>query len=298
MVKDFSRLDSNLRYCCISYDLEPWYRIENLRGASISDSDDRLAHQLELVCEFLRSQNIVATFFILSDQAVMRQSGLLRKLRDLGHEIACHGTSHRLLTDRLFTKEAIVNEIGTSKSMLEDATGVSVRGFRAPCFSITDSLFDILAGLEFDYDSSLNNSPLNSRYGTLSRSGNLLRPFVDTDTSIVEIPLSVMNFFSRFNLPISGGGFGRVIPRSLLLRAILMFLEENVSWHTYFHPWEFDDGLPRIKQGFFKDFATYYNLASYTQKLHSIINHVSGHYRLKFLTYSQLACMCSKNEIS
>ena len=59
-----------------------------------------------------------------------------------------------------------------SKRLLEDITGAPVRGYRAPSFSISEEVLQVVRECGYDYDSSFNSFKGNSRYGRLELSRN------------------------------------------------------------------------------------------------------------------------------
>jgi len=73
------------------------------------------------------------TFFILGSVAE-KHPGLIRRILDSGHEIASHGSGHRMVTR--MTPREFREDIRKSRRILEDITGKAVLGYRAPTFSI------------------------------------------------------------------------------------------------------------------------------------------------------------------
>jgi peptidoglycan/xylan/chitin deacetylase (PgdA/CDA1 family) len=73
-----------------------------------------------------------------------------------GHEIACHGYSHKLVYEQ--APRSFVRRPCDPKGILEDITGESVAGYRAASYSITPKsrwALDILVEAGFVYDSSI-----------------------------------------------------------------------------------------------------------------------------------------------
>ena len=77
---------------------------------------------------FFDKHSIRATFFVLGWVA-QKSPQLVREIQAAGHEIACHGMSHRLVYDQ--TPQVFREETFASKALLEDLTGVKVAGYRA-----------------------------------------------------------------------------------------------------------------------------------------------------------------------
>jgi hypothetical protein len=67
-------------------------------------------------------------------------------------------------------------------------------------------------------------------------------------TFIVEFPLSTVKLFGQ-NVPISGGGYFRLFPYSLIRKGLKTINEkEEKPFIFYIHPWELDFEQPRIKE--------------------------------------------------
>jgi peptidoglycan/xylan/chitin deacetylase (PgdA/CDA1 family) len=85
-----------------------------------------------------------------------RNPGLVRAIQDGGHELACHGHDHRMIT-RL-TPAQFGADVRRARAAIEDASGTAVVGYRAPTFSVVrETLWSlkVLAEAGFRYDSSI-----------------------------------------------------------------------------------------------------------------------------------------------
>jgi Predicted xylanase/chitin deacetylase len=135
----------------------------------------RVGRGVHLLLELLAEHGAHGTFFILSWVAE-RQPGLVREIAEAGHEIASHGTDHRRVTT--LTPDAFRQSLRDSKLILEDVSGHSVVGYRAPSFSITrdvDWALDVLVEAGYRYDSSLYPVRRNG-YGYLGGQTRPVRP--------------------------------------------------------------------------------------------------------------------------
>jgi peptidoglycan/xylan/chitin deacetylase (PgdA/CDA1 family) len=145
-----------------------------------------------------------ATFFVLGSLAESEPL-LVPMIAAAGHEIASHGYSHSLVP-RLKPQQ-FKDEVRRTGDILERQSGVRPIGFRAPQWSLADSMqwaFDILHEEGYQYDSSLNPLPFVGK-----RSGSRV-PFIMQagGGSVLEIPPMVTPL-SFGNLP-TGGGWGFV----------------------------------------------------------------------------------------
>jgi peptidoglycan/xylan/chitin deacetylase (PgdA/CDA1 family) len=106
------------------------------------------------------------TFFVLGWVAEC-SPGLVRRIAQVGHEIACHGFSHQLVYQQ--SSEEFREETTRAMVCLEELIGQAVLGYRAANFSVTHAslwALDVLIDLGFRYDSSIDcagSSPPEAR---------------------------------------------------------------------------------------------------------------------------------------
>lgn len=257
-------------------DLEDWYQ-----GLEIDMNDwgqfvPRIENGLRVLLDLCAQAGVHATFFVLGRQAE-KTPLLMREVSELGHEIACHGYSHRFI---YYQRPAdFRQEVRRAKRVLEEITGQPVLGFRAPFFSITQKslwALDILLEEGFKYDSSLF-PVFNYRYGVASATrlpGNIPTP---SGNSIFEIPLSTVRLphgAARFgiNLPISGGGYFRLYPYRLTFALARLLERQGTGLVFYVHPWEFDPDHPRVKMPRrIAQFTHYLNLPAMIERTRQLL---------------------------
>lgn len=111
------------------------------------------------LCAFAKDVGIPLTLFAVgADMARPEAAAVLRRAAEEGHEIANHSRDHLYdLTRR--DRATIRDQIEDGARLLEDATGKRPQGFRAPGYTITDEVFDVLAELGVAYDSSVFPCP-------------------------------------------------------------------------------------------------------------------------------------------
>ncbi|HJL19111.1 MAG TPA: polysaccharide deacetylase family protein [Sandaracinaceae bacterium LLY-WYZ-13_1] len=107
-------------------------------------------------------EGLPATFFAigrdLEGDGADGNAEALRDLRADGHEIANHSRAHLYdLTRR--PRAVIEDEVAGAIERIEAACGERPVGFRAPGYTITDAVFDVLADLGVRYDSSVFPCP-------------------------------------------------------------------------------------------------------------------------------------------
>lgn len=114
---------------------------------------------LPRLAQLFAEQRVPATFFAIGrDLARAENAAQLRALHERGHEIANHSLNHHYdLTRR--DRASQQREISGGADAIEAATGVRPVGFRAPGYTITDQLFELLAAEGVAYDSSVFPCP-------------------------------------------------------------------------------------------------------------------------------------------
>lgn len=230
----------------LSFDIEDWFQVENLKGAISADSWDRcdlrVVENTRRILAILHKNNTKATFFILGWIAE-RCAGLVEEIAAAGHEIASHGYGHELICKQDETDFA--RDLGRSKKIIEAISGRPVTGYRAPSFSITPETswaLDILRDLGFSYDSSLFPTSFHDRYGF---AGASRFPFRHAN-GLVELPLSTVRC-RHFNFPAAGGGYFRLFPYIFFRQLGRSVNREGTPLIFYLHPWELDPGQPRMQ---------------------------------------------------
>jgi len=229
----------------MSIDVEDWFHVENLKHAvsraSWETRELRVERNTELMLELLDRHRARATCFILGWVAE-RCPDLVRRIAAEGHEIACHGYGHELVTE--LTPDQFRDDVSRAKELLEDLTGAPVRGYRAPSFSITDWSIPILRELGFSYDSSVFPTIAHDRYGRLAAAEGR-GPLAEVVPGFHEVSISCL-MVGRRGLPWGGGGYFRLLPYGVFRRGIAHIRRAGDPYVFYIHPWEIDPGQPRI----------------------------------------------------
>jgi len=269
----------------LTIDIEDYFQVHALSSVIKYEDWDkfecRIERNTDRILEILDSvrspQKVQGTFFVLGWIAE-RYPDLVRRIQKGGHEIACHGYAHKLIYNQ--SKEEFREDVKKAKATLEDITGNEVIGYRAPSYSITEKsqwAFEVLVGEGFKYDSSIfpirhdfygmSNAPrfpfiisLNGnnnfefsvlnfeeqQHRTTSAPNNLLTHSLINSNSLIEFPISTVRILGQ-NIPISGGGYFRLLPYPLIKKGLKRINEvEQKPFIFYMHPWEIDPEQPRI----------------------------------------------------
>jgi len=275
----------------ISFDIEDWFQVENLRSVIKKEDwgkfDLRVEKNTRKIVEILKRYGVKGTFFILGWIAE-RCPSLVREIDGEGHEIASHGYGHDLIYN--LTPEAFHADIRRSKEVLESITGKPVCGYRAPSFSITPEskwALDVLKSAGFLYDSSIFPTSFHNRYGF---NGTSSAPFC-FGNGLVEFPLSTYRFCGA-NFPVGGGGYFRLFPYFLTKMFFRGLTHREKGIIFYLHPWELDPQQPRMKIRLNYRFRHYINLRKTEFRLERMLKEfrfsplrelVAGYFPDKFL---------------
>ena len=128
-------------------------------------------------------------FTIGSDMARLEARQGLREAASKGHEIANHSLDHRYDLVRL-GRDEIARQIAEGARVIHEASGQQPVGFRAPGYTITDEVFEVLADLGVSYDASVFPCPTyfaakTAAIGAIALRGRKSRSIVDTPTVLL-----------------------------------------------------------------------------------------------------------------
>ena len=257
----------------LTVDVEDYFHAEAFAHLVTRDRWPELETRVEAdmmkVLDMLEQNAVRATCFLLGWVAD-RYPDLVRRICDGGHELACHGYGHQMIG--MIEPEAFREDVHRAKAALEDLSGASVTGYRAPTFSVTtDTLWaiDVLAEEGFLYDSSV--FPIrHDRYGIPHACRFPHRIETDAGHSLVEFPLSTVRILGQ-NLPVAGGGYLRLLPAGIVSRAIASINRDGHPAIVYFHPWELDSGQPRLGLKGISKFRHYVNIEKMQAKLQRLL---------------------------
>lgn len=163
--------------------------------------------------QLLREEGVRGTFFTTGDAAT-RYPDMVRALVDDGHELGCHGMTHRAFPD--LTREEAREEIEQSAAILRSFAPVT--SFRSPYLRFPQQYVDLVEEAGFTLDSSQAKYKL--AYWR-ARAGGTTMP----ETRLTRIPASVTSSVLR-------------LPRAVRTPYLLALTSPVV---LFVHPWEFVD---------------------------------------------------------
>jgi polysaccharide deacetylase family protein (PEP-CTERM system associated) len=193
-----------------------------------------VGRNVDRLLDLFAAHEVTATFFVLGVVADRLRAQLQRIVAE-GHEVASHGFAHGRLT--WLERDEARADIRRAKAVLEDATGVEVRGYRAPYFSVTEQTLwalDEIREAGHAYDSSV--CPVqNFAYGIPDAPERPHR----LANGLLEFPLPQTTVLG-YRLMVGGGFYLRAYP-FWLTQALLRRRDPSLPRVFYIHPWEIDD---------------------------------------------------------
>ncbi len=220
----------------LSVDFEDWHQLvrRRLGDAGWRQRTDALPRQTHRLLALFDELGVKATFFVLGI-AARAYPELVELIAADGHEIASHGDQHRPVHTQTIAE--LSADLRSARQTIEQITGRSPRGYRAPAFSITQSArwaYEVLVAEGFDYDSSVHDSPrIRRRITPPSASPHLVQL---PGGSIWELPLAVWRI-GGMPLPVGGASYWSLLPRSVVLGGLH---RAGSMPALYLHPHELD----------------------------------------------------------
>lgn len=256
-----------------SADVEDYFQVEafarSIDRSTWSSYSCRVESNTQRLLDLFDECNVRGTYFILGWVAE-RYPRLVREIAARGHELGCHSYWHRPIYK--LSPGEFRDDTQQAKSVLEQASGASVCGYRAPSFSITSQslwAFDILAELGFTYDSSV--FPVS--HDVYGMPGAPRSPFIVKTPSgpVVEYPMATFRLAGDRNFPVGGGGYLRIFPYWYTELGVRRAWRDGVPVVSYIHPWEIDPEQPRLSGPLKSRLRHYTNLSKTEERWRKLV---------------------------
>lgn len=183
-----------MKLCAVSVDLDEvpcYHAIHGLPRPTDDSAQAVYTRAVPRLGELFTSLGIPATFFVIGRD--LEASGVRSAVLDLsraGHELGNHSHGHRYDLVRL-SADVMREEVRAASDALSGVLGQRPVGFRAPGYTITDALFDVLVEEGFAYDSSV--FPCPAYYGAKTGAIGLIAARGRSSRSIVDLPTVLLS---------------------------------------------------------------------------------------------------------
>ncbi|HEY7105553.1 MAG TPA: polysaccharide deacetylase family protein [Acidimicrobiia bacterium] len=211
--------------------------LEDHRPSGAADGTERYPDVTRRVLDFLDARRARGTFFVVGEVAAAHPE-VVRDVAARGHEVGLHSWRHVPLTE--LDPATLRDEVTRGKALLEELSGRTVEGFRAPTFSLVPAsrwAVDVLVQVGFTYSSSV----LAARSPLFGDPELPTAPFRWPE-GLVEIPCPVARV-GDFGIPYLGGVYLRALPHLASAAAERAFGRGQMLF-IYCHPYDFDDREP------------------------------------------------------
>jgi polysaccharide deacetylase family protein (PEP-CTERM system associated) len=254
-------------------DLEEWFHVCGVGGELAPEHWDRLParveHTTRVLLDLLDALQVRATFFVVG-WVGDRYPRLIEEVLAAGHEVGSHGHHHTRAYD--LGPDAFRHDLRASVRALTAAGAARVTMFRAPEWSINDrSLWalEILVEEGISVDASMAPVRLVGAV-TYPRHPHLRQTVAGP---ITEVPPLVVDRFGQ-TMPIGWGWGLRMSSPRRVVRAIEAVNHAGVPAVLMVHPWELDPDPPRVRLPARLQFAHYFRLGGFRERLRDVLRAV------------------------
>ena len=217
-------MSNNKPLASLSFDLDNQWSYMKTHGDPGWDTfPSYLSLVIPRVLKFLKERNLIITFFVVGQDAVLEKNQAALKSRaEAGHEIGNHSFHHEPWL-HTYTQQQIEAEIAQAEESIEKVTGKKPVGFRGPGFGVPQKAIEVLLRRGYQYDAStlptflgplarlyyfmtarLDTKERQQRqrlFGTVKEGFRPIRPYRlgseqgGNDRQIIEIPVTTMPIF-------------------------------------------------------------------------------------------------------
>lgn len=270
------------KYAIFTMDVEAFCDTECLKNKHL-ESYDQMFDGIDNYLALLDKYNIKADLFIVANIVDQIEDKLNRALKN-GHKLAIHGLSHT--APLLLSNNQFKEDITIAKHKLETTFNTTIKGYRAPCFSIDDTRLDTLKEIGLTYDSSYLNNPLTYYHGNVKISRfRKIQNGIYKNGEFYEFSIPKID-----KVPIGGGGYVRLLLWPYVKQQLNRFIKNNDIYIFYLHPFEVSNvELPKIKR--LKEYDKFYLKRNkgekYIKRIEKIINILKKN-NFEFITFEEL----------
>ena len=218
------------------------------------------------ILDFLQQRDIKITFFVVGQDAARASNhDALGQLSAAGHEIANHSFNHEPWL-HLYSPDELNSEFEKAEEAIEQATGVRVKGFRGPGFSLSTSTLSTLKNRGYDYDATAFPNVLNplarayffsksqlsdeekeqrkALFGTFSDALRPVKPYQWNlpQGELLELPVTTMPVFKtpiHFSYLVYLGSYSQMLANLYTRISITMCRMTSTEPSLLLHPLDF-----------------------------------------------------------
>lgn len=192
------------------------------------------------VLGWLDTLGVRGSWFFVGELA-QRHPELVAAVGAAGHEVGVHGWTHTPLPE--LSPEQFRADVSRAKSVLEDLSGTSVVGFRAPTYSLVKASVwatEILAEEGYTYSAGVSSqrNPLWWYPGVPPHPFRWPSGLLETSGEFGQVGPYVYYF--------GGGTFLRATPWWMVREGFARWADDGVAF-IYCHPYDFDPGEERFR---------------------------------------------------
>lgn len=142
-------------YASLSLDLDnQWSYMKTHGDSGWEDFPSYLPMVSPRILQILARRGLKITFFVVGQDAALEGNrAALRSLAQAGHEIGNHSFNHEPWLHH-YTLQEVETELSRAEAAIQDATGHKPVGFRGPGFSVSPTVWRVLAQRGYQYDAS------------------------------------------------------------------------------------------------------------------------------------------------
>lgn len=218
------------------------------------------------ILDFFADRDIRITFFIVGqDAALDKNREAIARLSAAGHEIANHSFKHEPWL-HVYSEEDLDSELEMAEEAIHAVTGIRVRGFRGPGYSVTETTLRVLKKRGYQYDATAFPNILNplsraylfattnlsreekrrrkALFGSFSDAFRPVKPYRWDlgGERLLELPVTTMPVFKtpiHFSYLTYLGTFSKSLARAYLRMAITMCGMTRTEPSLLLHPLDF-----------------------------------------------------------
>jgi len=258
----------------LGIDFEDWFHPQLIAPfVSAKQKVPTMHRGLDKILDLLRKNDANATFFLVGEM-LEHNPEISDKILSEGHELGFHTMRHARLDSPNF-RPIFVNEL----KEFQRITTKQVIGFRAPTFSLNEQsswVIDELTKNNYKYDSSIVPAK-TSMYGMASAQKSPYRITSnnlggnDHNGTLIEFPLLVTKVLGK-TIPAAGGFYLRIMPLTIIKKAIKTYEGKNIPASLYIHSWELTpEHMPDIELPIKNRFITFHNIKKTFSRMNELL---------------------------